>query len=320
MCNISLNLIKVSLELTQTQRPPNSVRSDLKLRLSLMLLALLFIVGCGSSTDVNVMYGRRRGGGARSVNGTAVLSEMFQQAGFRVSSWRRLSPKLQNDQVIVWVPDHFEAPPDDVVEYLESWLSTEPGRTLVYVARDYTAATDFWQQVMDTAPPEQKIEIRRKLAQIESDHIAAKNRAFAQDDKAMQCEWFSLEDDVRRELTGDALKGPWSDGIDSDRINIKLLTNVKLPTPEDQPSLDVRTLLESSQGVVAAELSRSYWRGSKIIVVANGSWLLNLPLVNAEHRVLASMLIDECGSPSRVCFLESGTAVCVSRKAIRTCR
>jgi hypothetical protein len=51
---------------------------------------------------------------------------------------------------------------------------------------------------------------------------------------------------------------------------------------------------------------------NKILVVTNGSFLLNLPLVNHEHRKLAGRLIDSCGDPDsmtsetkRVAFLES---------------
>jgi hypothetical protein len=40
--------------------------------------------------------------------------------------------------------------------------------------------------------------------------------------------------------------------------------------------------------------------------VANGSFLLNLPLVNHEHRKLAGQLIEEVGPPQQnVVFLES---------------
>ncbi len=47
--------------------------------------------------------------------------------------------------------------------------------------------------------------------------------------------------------------------------------------------------------------------GSKLIVVANGSFLLNEPLVNHEHRKLAGKLIESVGDePGRLVFLESG--------------
>jgi hypothetical protein len=46
---------------------------------------------------------------------------------------------------------------------------------------------------------------------------------------------------------------------------------------------------------------------SQAILVANGSFLLNLPLVNHEHRKLAAKLIAAVGpSPQNVVFLESG--------------
>jgi hypothetical protein len=43
-----------------------------------------------------------------------------------------------------------------------------------------------------------------------------------------------------------------------------------------------------------------------LILVENGSFLLNMPLVNHEHRKLAGKLIDHIGPPSkRVVFLQS---------------
>lgn len=46
------------------------------------------------------------------------------------------------------------------------------------------------------------------------------------------------------------------------------------------------------------------WNG-QLLVIANGSFLLNLPLVNHEHRKLAGRLIDHCGEPGKVVFWES---------------
>ena len=50
--------------------------------------------------------------------------------------------------------------------------------------------------------------------------------------------------------------------------------------------------------------------GGKVIAVANGSFLLNLGLVNREHRKLASMVLEQLGPPPRrVYFLQGGTQV-----------
>jgi hypothetical protein len=45
---------------------------------------------------------------------------------------------------------------------------------------------------------------------------------------------------------------------------------------------------------------------SQLIVVTNGSFLVNLGLVNHEHRKLAAKVIEQCGKPGSVAFLESG--------------
>src|SRR4029453_17248202 len=46
----------------------------------------------------------------------------------------------------------------------------------------------------------------------------------------------------------------------------------------------------------------SGWGDAQVIVVANGSWLLNYPLVNHEHRKVAARLVNECGSAGKVAF------------------
>src|SRR5262245_39434888 len=76
---------------------------------------LLMVVGAmlagRRDEQLPTVYGRRRGSEAgRSVNGTAVLADMFRQAGNRVTTMSRFSPRLKRYDVIVWVPDDFEPP------------------------------------------------------------------------------------------------------------------------------------------------------------------------------------------------------------------
>jgi hypothetical protein len=53
-------------------------------------------------------------------------------------------------------------------------------------------------------------------------------------------------------------------------------------------------------------IGRQEWDDSQLIVVANGSFLLNYPLINHEHRKLAGRLIEAVGPPGQtVVFLES---------------
>ena len=65
--------------------------------------------------------GSRRGTpGKASVNGTAVLAGMFEEAGHRVVTASRLSPTLDRMDVIVWAPDDFRPPSEEVSAYLEA--------------------------------------------------------------------------------------------------------------------------------------------------------------------------------------------------------
>src|SRR5258708_39858346 len=93
-------------------------------------VSLCVVALCGCGKDINGRYGMRRGDGGDSVNGTAVLAGMFEQAGFKVSSWRRLSPRLEKAQVIVWMPDDFDSPSLKERDYLENWVGNGAGRTL----------------------------------------------------------------------------------------------------------------------------------------------------------------------------------------------
>jgi hypothetical protein len=61
------------------------------------------------------------------------------------------------------------------------------------------------------------------------------------------------------------------------------------------PAADV--LLASQGDPLVIRLRHPTWPASQIIVVVNGSFLLNLPLVNRENRKLASRLIDAALAP-----------------------
>src|SRR3954471_21210465 len=125
------------------------------------VFAALALVGLGIALagrrdeQLPIVYGRRRGvEAAGSVNGTAVLADLYRAAGRRVSTSVRFSPALEKYSTIVWFPDDF-APPDAAHRtHLEDWVKNGSNRTLVYVGRDYEAAIDYWQRMKVDAPSE----------------------------------------------------------------------------------------------------------------------------------------------------------------------
>ena len=254
---------------------------------------LLFVAGCGEEY-LPTNYGERSGD---SVNGTAVLGDMFEQAGHTVTTWRTLSPRLRRADTIVWFPDDFSPPSYEVRAWFEDWLEESPGRTLIYVGRDYDSAPTYWKKVSPGTPVNLTPEVARRLTQAEA--RAASDRAAIP--KPDDFDWFALE--TGKPLTARSLGGPWSQNVDASKVEIEL--NSRLVPPSD-----AEVLLDSNGETVVSRQSFTDpqgWTGgdSQLIVVSNGSFLLNLPLLNHEHRKLAGKLIAESGQPGRTVFLES---------------
>jgi hypothetical protein len=245
-------------------------------------------------------YGRRTGDDfGDSVNGTAVLADMFQAAGHRVTSWGTLSPTLERVDVIVWFPDDIQPPSAEVVRWLDKWLGgSERRRTLVYVGRDFDAAPLYYQKVVPGAPPEKAAELSRRQAASDNDWASVHDKLK----DGTSCSWFKYEVlNKPRDLR--SLSGPWSAGVDASKTEIQVNSRFVLDPAAQR-------LLSSADETLVARWSPERWNGSQVILVQNGSFLLNLPLVNHEHRKLAGALIDEvqnsAGLGAPVVFLESG--------------
>lgn len=255
-----------------------------------------------SGSDINTVYGRRTSRGLTSVNGTSVFANMFEQRGSRVTTWMQLSPRLQRSDVIVWTPNSFELPTTKEIEYLEDeWLGLDDGRfrTLIYIARDYDAAAEYWSSQANSSKGSQFLKTRSNLARAQSDHAYARSLTG----KEMDCEWFSVQSNQRfvQVESGD---GAWAGDINLDDANISVAGTLKMP--EDKVGRESEILLSSDKTPLIVRVTDKYnWPDGQVIVVLNGASVLNLPLVNYENRKIAAKLIDECRDPVRVTFLES---------------
>src|SRR6186997_493580 len=71
-----------------------------------MVLLVIYLGSGGSKGELPTRYGQRRGtAAAESVNGTAVLAELFEQQNHRVNTATQLNRRLDMYQTIVWAPD-----------------------------------------------------------------------------------------------------------------------------------------------------------------------------------------------------------------------
>jgi len=316
--------------------PQIKVAFGKRVRWSITLLTLASLVAGCSDESISTVYGRRAAN-LRSANGTSVLASMFEKAGHKVSTWRRLSPKLDGFQVIVWAPDSFEPPSLEEREYLEGWLADNPDRTLIYIGRDYDPLPDYWSQMLVGSSADQRTEFSRRLARSlverEENRVGIPPATFAR--------WFLMRGEQPVREVKD-LAGPWAEGVDVRSVRLSLGTTFDLPTAQDipagagvtgatpvtppkppklprflqrllqQPGVEsgdlpdeYEVLLSADSSPFVTRISDPAWNGSQLLVVANGSFTLNMPMVNLEHRKLAQRLVDVCGPADRVCFLES---------------
>ena len=282
----------------------------------LVMFSVYFALTAKHAESLSVGYGRRGGADtSTSVNGTRILATMFKKMGFEVSTVARLSPGLKKKaQVLVWFPDDYDAPPTKTRAFVEEWLKSSPGRVAVFLGRDFDAAPLYWRQAKTLASPADQPKFVEGLARAQS-HADSSRSGIPKDEYG---EWFTIKGHSKKRAVK-TLEGPWADGIDPNQVEIEVEGRLDVPVAADfaataapAPPYIHNVLLSSNQEPLVTEVTRSNWQGSRILVVANGSFLLNYPLVNHEHRKLAGKLIEECSkgglytSHDRVVFIESG--------------
>jgi hypothetical protein len=267
--------------------------------LGLLLPIVAVIAGCSKSTDppLGTSYGQGDEEQFQtSVNGLSVLADLFTKAGDSVFIEDNLSPQIKaTADVIVWAPDDFGVPGVATIQWIDAWLRAKPGRTLIYIGRDFDAEPVYWRKILVQTPAPDAAAVKRQLDRAEQ-RFQLERKQIPQD---ARCEWFSIDNsqphnDVR------TLSGDWSTGIDASKGEIEL--NSRLISPDE-----AETLLASDDDELVSrfQVPGGASGGGQVILIANGSFLLNLPLVNHEHRKLAARLVESVGSAKQVVFFAS---------------
>ncbi len=274
--------------------------------LLLLPFATLMLSGCQQQDDeLPTKYGNGTDADLQqSVNGYNVLADMFAKAGHTVSTHSDFTPTLADAaDTIVLAPDDFEAPDPTTVAWVDKWLKAKPDRTFIYIGRDFDAAPIYWRKILADAPADQRAAITERLqaAELKARFVRPKDLTET------HCEWFGFDySGALRKPT--EFTGPWSEGLDGAKTEIELLSRLKVNDDDYDP------LLKSGDEVLAAirPFEQANFVGdpnqapeSQLIVVTNGSFLVNLQLVNHEHRKLAGRLIAEVKKPGRVVFMDS---------------
>jgi len=305
-------------------------------------------VGCHKDSEDDSLpsdYGTRRDlDFESSVNGYSVLADMFVAAGHTVSIRETLSPGLRDSaDVIVWPPDSFNVPDKGTIAWMDDWLKEKPDRMLIYIGRDFDAAPGYWRKIREDAPPEALPKIDEELQNAETAFAVAR----AEMPKSASCDWFRFDNTIKHSEVR-SLAGEWSEGIDAAKVDIELNSRMipnsgedlfSFPHEEkheekhlaDDGTTTVETVTEKKldtlvncQNITVYRAVTDY-RGSpgrakggtsQLFLVANGSFLVNVQLVNHEHRKLASQLIAAVrGEKKHVVFIGSYDPIPPIRKS-----
>ncbi|QDU91578.1 hypothetical protein Pla175_50080 [Pirellulimonas nuda] len=271
-----------------------------------LMLLLIAAVGCGEP-ELRTRHGVRSGANEGSVNGLSVLSRMFESAGADVRSWSWLSPSLGETDVIVWAPDDFNAPSPEAHGWIYSWLTGEPGRTLIYIGRDFDATPGYWAEAEKLAAAPLAPEYARRRREATARQNTAAGKALSPD---VAPGWFTL-DPAPKPAKVTRFTGRWGRTADASKAGVERRTRL-IPVDPSAVGPDNRLLVllgdQSGEPIVSQLQYATYAdEPSRLIMIENGSWLLNEPLVNHEHRKLAGQLVRHVRANGReVVVLESG--------------
>ncbi|RUL86170.1 DUF4350 domain-containing protein [Tautonia sociabilis] len=264
------------------------------------MAAALSLSGCGEER-IETEYGRMRG---RSVNGTGAFAELLRGRGHEVRAARRLNDELAGwaDTIVRFAPEPGPIERDEADWYLD-WQLSGLGRRLIFVCRDGGAEAEYWAAALSSLPADaprvQRDRILRKLGEAGG---WGSDPAPPDLEPAEAQLWFSI--DSSRGLTASAstLDGPWAEGVDPAAANVPINRAIEQTSETEMP------LLVGDGRILAMDWVWEMNEGtdpSAVLVLANGSFLLNAAIVPKARRSLTLRVAEWAGStPRKVAFVE----------------
>ncbi|AGA30507.1 DUF4350 domain-containing protein [Singulisphaera acidiphila] len=260
---------------------------------TLLAVVVLLVSGCGIRA-VDTSYGRTRD---QSINGTGTLVELFKAQGHTVRTAVRLSDELAGWADVIVRISPYPGPPEKAEgDWYFHWLSQIGERQMIYVARDYDALADYWQEVRDQLPKGGDQELRARAEKLRAEAAKGDGQEGSRPKEvARPEEWFAVNTSKDPGTTCKSLEGFWSQGIDPDRV--------RLPRHETLKVESESVLLEGDEKPLVIDWT--LFNDSRVLVAANGSFLLNGALLNPARRPLAMRAVQWVGDePLNVAFVE----------------
>ncbi|MEC7429389.1 MAG: DUF4350 domain-containing protein [Planctomycetota bacterium] len=256
--------------------------------LALLLVPSLEETGVMGQDRLPVRYGQRGGQGRVSLNGTSAFARLLQEYDLDVQSASRLTPRIDRYDVLFWFPDSDREDYAEEQERLETWLRSGTDRRLIIVGRHYDATIDYLTQIGQSQDSEQGLDYRRRLAEAVSvSHLESLKQQETYFDG-----WVEWTPGSRRRSS--QLGGPWATGLENANLTTSRYPNI--PSAEDQKSHPTRSYevkLEADGEPFAVAIQDSLWNGGEVIVVSNGSFILNYGLTDERNRQVVANMLDD---------------------------
>ncbi|WP_435009983.1 hypothetical protein P12x_001202 [Tundrisphaera lichenicola] len=263
--------------------------------ISVLLLGSLIATGCGP-TPVDTTYGKSRG---PSINGTSAFSELLRDQKYEVRTAVRLTEALSDwADVLVRFSDHPGPPGVDEGRWMFEWLHGDSSRRLVYVVRDFDTEPEFWAATIAAQPKDAPAKLLDRLNKnLEESRDWASRLPPGPKKPASESEWFAVDPKPGQPSECRDLGGPWADGIDVKRAAIAKHEGFVV----DEEFVPV--LLKGDGAPLA--ITWTLGNDSRVLAIANGSFLLNASLLNRDRRPLTGKVLNWIGpGPGHVAFVE----------------
>jgi hypothetical protein len=166
----------------------------------------------------------------------------------------------------------------------------------MYVVRDFDAEAEYWKDVRDGLPEQSRADRRAEAEEKRSDAIGWVSRLPPKaKNGADHLTWFGPGTPFDPPRVCARLSGPWAADLDG--------AAAALPLHEPLAGPGDRVLMDGDDKTFVLDQTRS-GRG-RVLVIANGSFLLNAALVKSARRPLALRVLDWPGKAvQRIALLE----------------
>lgn len=336
----------------ESRRSPLKRSSANTLGFALLLLFVSLASGC---SRLYTTYGKTDGTvGKESLNGfgafrdqltdepteteRAELGEDWDDTELRSRNLTRLSSRAYQHDAIVWIPTEWPpANPVEVANWMTKWLRSG-NRTVVFVVPDEGSTEAYFREASSLAPPAQRLEYRRRLAEqinlrlledVRRDDItvgklftarglsARRNiddrRVISYDlrdfDPSIDATTIALNPTGTVATTSQPEEEIIAEADESESAEVSTETDEESAdkqegetnsTKNNRPSHSFESLARNDEVTTFARITHPKWKDSRVLVVAGGGMLTNFAMTDEPAIEMTNQIRNEILSTTDV--------------------